>query len=120
MGPSARGSLNGTPTSTKSAPAASTSLSASSEAAGVGWPAVRYGMSAARHPPRPPAPRPAVARMARQRAAIGCSDKIVADVDGVLSGGGDLDARAVAVALRSALHGPGFLAVLAQRDAHDG
>src|SRR5207249_9752849 len=92
VGPSARGSLNGTPTSRKSAPAASTSLSASSEAAGVGCPAVRYGMRAAWRlapPPLSPPPRPAPARMARQRAAIGCSDKIVADVDAVLHRVGD-------------------------------
>src|SRR5947208_12466690 len=76
VGPSASGSLNGTPTSTKSAPAAWTSWSAASDASGVGWPAVRYGMSAARR--RPPA------RRVRQRAAIGCSDKVIADVDAVL------------------------------------
>src|SRR5207249_7658544 len=129
VGPSARGSLNGTPTSRKSAPAASTSLSASSEAAGVGCPAVRYGMSAAWRlapPPLSPPPRPAPARMARQRAAIGCSDKIVADVDAVLHRVGDLDDRAGEVALRIALREvreePGVVqrALGRRHDAHDG
>src|SRR5216117_4075605 len=91
VGPSARGSENGTPTSTKSAPAAATRRSASRDRAGVGNPAVRYGISAARPAPAgaplPPLPPP---RMARQRAAIGCSDKVVADVDAVLGRIGDL------------------------------
>src|SRR5438046_5226393 len=95
VGPAASGSLNGTPTSTKSAPAAWTSWSAASDASGVGWPAVRYGMSAARR--RPPA------RRVRQRAAIGCSDKVIADVDAVLGRIGDLDDGAGEVALRIAL-----------------
>src|SRR6266480_3226342 len=93
VGPSARGSENGTPTSTKSAPAAATRRSASRDRAGVGNPAVRYGISAARPAPAgaplPPLP-PLPPRMARQRAAIGCSDKVVADVDAVLGRIGDL------------------------------
>ena len=40
VGPSASGSENGTPTSTKSAPAATTARSRSRETAGVGKPAV--------------------------------------------------------------------------------
>src|SRR3989449_6985566 len=96
VGPSASGSENGTPTSTKSAPAAATSRSASSDASGVGNPAVRYGMSAARRVPAFP-------RMARQRAAIGCSDKVVADVDAVLYGVRDLHDRAGMIAFGVAL-----------------
>src|SRR5882762_9532424 len=87
VGPSARGSENGTPTSTKSAPAAATHRRASRDRSGVGNPAVRYGMSAARR-------APALPRMARQRAAMGCSDKVVADVDAVFEGVGDLHDRA--------------------------
>src|SRR5438445_11271290 len=89
VGPSSRGSLNGTPTSTMSAPAASARRSASSEAGGVGKPAVRYGINAARPSPR----------TSRQRAAMGWSDKIVADVDAVLRGVGDFDDGAREVAL---------------------
>src|SRR3989454_1102999 len=92
----ASGSENGTPTSTKSAPAAATSRRASSDASGVGNPAVRYGMSAARRVPAFP-------RMARQRAAIGCSDKVVADVDAVLYGVRDLHDRAGMIAFGVAL-----------------
>src|SRR5438067_10901273 len=92
VGPSASGSLKGTPTSTKSAPAASTSWSAASDLSGVGWPAVRYGMSAAR--------RRSPARRVRPRAAIGCSDKVIADVDAVRGRIGDLDDGAGEVALR--------------------
>src|SRR3989441_534900 len=91
VGPSARGSENGTPTSTKSAPAAATARRASSDSSAVGNPAVRYGMSAARRVP-------ALPRMARQRAAIGCSDKVIADVDAVLDGVSDLHDRAGMVA----------------------
>src|SRR6266704_392713 len=87
VGPSARGSENGTPTSTKSAPASSITRSAASDCSGVGKPAVRYGMSAARFPV------PAF-RMARHRATIAWSDKVVADVDAVFDGIGDLDDRA--------------------------
>src|SRR5438552_4229905 len=83
VGPSARGSLNGTPTSTKSAPARSAARNASREAAGVGYPAVIYGISAARR----------WARTARHRAAIGWSDKVVADLDAVLRRIADLDDR---------------------------
>src|SRR3989475_1726376 len=96
VGPSASGSENGTPTSTKSAPAAATSRRASSDVSGVGNPAVRYGMSAARRVPAFP-------RMARQRAAIGCSDKVVADVDAVLYGVRDLHDRAGMIAFGVAL-----------------
>src|SRR5437588_12831903 len=91
VGPSASGSENGTPTSTKSAPAAATHLSASSDTSGVGNPAVRYGMSAARRVPAFP-------RMARHRAAIGCSDKVGADVDAVFYGVRDLHERAGMIA----------------------
>src|SRR5436309_13624123 len=91
VGPSARGSENGTPTSTKSAPAAATSRRASRDRSGVGNPAVRYGMSAARRVPAFP-------RMDRQRAAIGCSDKVVADVDTVFDGVGDFHDRAGMIA----------------------
>src|SRR5438552_17432938 len=86
VGPSASGSENGTPTSTKSAPAAATHLRASSDTSGVGNPAVRYGMSAARRVPAFP-------RMARHRAAIGCSDKVAADVDDAFYGVRDLHDR---------------------------
>src|SRR5438105_229390 len=85
----------GTRSATKSAPAAWTSWSAASDASGVGWPAVRYGMSAAR--------RRSPARRVRQRAAIGCSDKVIADVDAVLGRIGDLYDGAGEVALRVAL-----------------
>src|SRR5687767_13339304 len=80
-------------------------------------------MSAARHPP---GPTPVPARMARQRAAIGCSDKIVADLDAVLRGVGDLDDRAgvlaVTVALREIGEEPGMLRRPFRRghDAHHG
>src|SRR5437016_12003451 len=118
VGPSASGSLNGTPTSTKSAPAAWTSWSAASDASGLGWPAVRYGMSAAR--------RRSPARRVRQRAAIGCSDKVIADVDAVLDRIGDLDDGAGEVALRVALRQVGEKPWLGRRplgrrhDAHHG
>src|SRR5229473_3532187 len=92
VGPSARGSEKGSPTSMKSAPAAATRTSAASESAGVGNPAVRYGIRAARRTPAAP-------RIARQRAAIGCSDKVVGDVDAVLDRVGDLDDGARIVAL---------------------
>src|SRR5216684_4730997 len=87
VGPSASGSENGTPTSTKSAPADATAEIASSDLAGVGNPAVRYGMSARDLP------------SARHRAAMTFSDKVVADVDAVFDRVGDLDdgAREVAV-----------------------
>src|SRR5690349_9762969 len=93
VGPSASGSENGTPTSMKSAPAPATTRRASSDDAGVGKPAVRDGISAARRelppPPSPPAPLPNT----RQRAAMGCSDKVVGDVDTVLEWVGDLHDR---------------------------
>src|SRR5712664_3472822 len=87
VGPSASGSEKGTPTSTKSAPAAATARIASSDWAGLGKPAVRYGMSAR------------VLPSARHRAAMTFSDKVVADVDAVFDRVGDLDdgAREVAV-----------------------
>src|SRR5216110_3381092 len=89
VGPSASGSENGTPTSTKSAPAAATRRSASRETAGVGKPAVRYGISA-RVVPR-----------ARHRESMAFSDKVVADVDTVFDRICDLDdgAREVAVGI---------------------
>src|SRR5690348_1126537 len=95
VGPSASGSENGIPTSTKSAPAPATRRNASSDTSGVGNPAVRYGMSAALLPP--------LSRTARHRAAIGCSDKVVADVDAVLQRIGDLDDGARIVPLGIAL-----------------
>src|SRR6266550_2276245 len=61
----------------------------------------------------------------RQRAAIGCSDKIVADVDAVFLGVGDLDdgARVVAlgVAVREVRERAGVLhgAFGRRRDPHD-
>src|SRR2546425_83194 len=79
VGPSASGSEKGTPTSTKSAPAAATARIASSDLAGVGKPAVRYGMSARDLP------------SARHRAATAFSDKVIADVDAVFDRVGDLD-----------------------------
>src|SRR6266850_5461318 len=87
VGPSASGSENGTPTSTKSAPAAATRRSASSETAALGKPAVRYGISARDLP------------SARHRCAMAVSDKVVADVDPVLNRVRDLDdgAREIAV-----------------------
>src|SRR6266566_7495053 len=78
VGPSASGSENGTPTSMKSAPAAATRRSASSETSGVGKPAVRYGISARDLP------------SARHRDAMAFSDKVVADVDTVFDRVGDL------------------------------
>src|SRR5690349_13666241 len=97
VGPSARGSENGTPTSMKSAPAPATTRRASSDDAGVGKPAVRYAISAARRelPPAPPPPSlpPAPFPNTRQRAAMGCSDKVVGDVDAVLEWVGDLHDR---------------------------
>src|SRR6185312_15289709 len=79
VGPSASGSENGTPTSTKSAPAAATRRSASRNTAGLGKPAVRYGISARRLP------------SACHRCAMAWSDKVVADVDAVFDRVGDLD-----------------------------
>src|SRR6266446_5973590 len=79
VGPSASGSEKGTPTSTKSAPAAATARIASSDLAGVGKPAVRYGMSARDLP------------SARHRAATAFSDKVIADVDPVFDRVRDLD-----------------------------
>src|SRR6266487_1766210 len=90
VGPSASGSENGTPISMKSAPAAATARRASRETAGVGKPAVRYGMSARDVP------------SARHREAMGAlSDKVVADVDTVFDRVGDLDdgARVVAAGI---------------------
>src|SRR5438552_18791416 len=65
----------------KSAPALATDWIASSDAAKVGKPAVRYGSSARDLP------------SARQRAAMGdvFSDKVVANVDPVFDRVGDLD-----------------------------
>src|SRR5205823_717714 len=95
VGPSASGSEKGIPTSMKSAPASATTRSASSDSAGVGNPAVRYGIRAAR--------RTALPRSDRQRSAIGCSDKVVGDVDPVLERVGDLDDGAGKGALRVTL-----------------
>src|ERR1041384_3899583 len=114
VGPSARGSENGTPTSTRSAPAAATRCRASSDAAAVGNRAVRYGISAA---------RPA-SRTVRHRAAMGRSDKVVADLEAVFDRVGDLDDGAREVALLIALREIGQEAGSEQRavggghDAH--
>src|SRR6266508_201796 len=91
VGPSARGSEKGTPTSTRSAPAAATRRSASRDAATVGNPAVRYGISARPPPPLPPSPR--------HRVVIGCSDKVVADLEAVLEWVRDFDDGAGEMAL---------------------
>src|SRR6185295_7475060 len=104
VGPSASGSENGTPTSTKSAPASARRRSASSETVGVGKPAVRYGISARDLP------------SARHRAAMGgggaLSDKVIADVDTVFDRVSDLDdcAREIAglILLRKVDHGTGI------------
>src|SRR5687767_15184211 len=82
VGPSARGSLNGTPTSSTSAISSAT-LSAASLARRSGYPAVRYGISAV----RPPARRPAKAWVMPE------SDKVVADRETVPGGIGDLHDR---------------------------
>src|SRR5438034_6740692 len=84
VGPSARGSENGTPTSTTSAPAAATRRSASRDATAVGNPAVTYGIKA---------------RRAGHHAAMGRSDKVVADLEAVLERVGDFDDRAREVPL---------------------
>src|SRR5882724_1015924 len=68
VGPSASGSLNGTPTSRMSE-TRSAARSASRLAPGVGWPAVRYGMSALRR----------ASRSADQTGASLDSDKVIAD-----------------------------------------
>src|SRR5204862_8223105 len=88
VGPSASGSENGTPTSTKSAPASATRFSASSDTASVGKPAVRYGISARDVP------------SARHRSAMASSDKVIADVDAVFDRIDDLDDGARVVAVR--------------------
>src|SRR5205809_6279725 len=93
-----------------SAPAASATRSASSEAGGVGKPAVRYGINAARPSPR----------TSRQRAAMGWSDKMVADVDAVLRGVGDLDDGAREVALLITVREIGEVGGLAQRAVRRG
>src|SRR5690348_5753420 len=93
VGPSASGSLKGIPTSMKSAPVRATAWMAASDRAGVGNPAVRYGIRADRCSPR----------TARQRAAMGRSDKVVADVQAVLEGIGDLHDTAREIALLVAL-----------------
>src|SRR5690349_3647116 len=115
-GPSARGSLKGTPTSTTSARGA-TRRSASSDASGVGWPAVRYGISAVR-------PR---ARSSRHAGASERSDKVVADRESVAIRGGDLHDGAGELPRRVALGQVDELprrgddvAVRVERDADEG
>src|SRR5687767_7599855 len=71
-GPSAIGSENGTPTSTRSAPASSMARSVASDRSRSGWPAVRYGTSARRP----------LARSAAKRRAI-ASDEVVANADAI-------------------------------------
>src|SRR6185436_1168816 len=91
VGPAARGSLNGIPSSTMSAPAASAACSAATQRARSGNPAVKNGINAA---------RPA-AWTVFQRSAIGRSGKVVADLEAVLLRARDLDdaAREVAAGL---------------------
>src|SRR2546426_7051099 len=110
VGPWARGSLNGTPTSTTPARAVWARGGASSGAGGGGKPAVRYGISAARPSPR----------TSRQRAAMGWSDKIVADVDAVFRGVGDFDDGAREVALLITLREIGDEPGLEQRAVRRG
>src|SRR2546428_5893252 len=122
VGPSASGSLKGTPTSTKSAPAASARRRAAMQVAGVGYPAVRYGINAARRRSLPPPS----ARIARHRRAIGCSDKVVADLEAVFLRVGDFDdgPREVAtrITLRKVDDGARVeeSAVRGRHDPHDG
>src|SRR5215216_4424211 len=98
VGPSASGSLNGTPTSMMSA-TASAALSAARLASAEGYPAVRYGISAVRCRPL----RPAQAGASRD------SDKVIADREPVALGVGDLDDRAAVGA-----------ALVLLREAHQG
>src|SRR6266566_3358750 len=113
VGPSASGSENGMPTSMKSAPAAATRRSASSDTSRFGNPAVRYGISARRRP------------SARHRSAM-ASDKVVADVDAVFDWVGNLDDGAWEIAVRILLGkiddraGVQEGAVRRRHDAHDG
>src|SRR6266545_1839017 len=83
VGPSASGSLNGTPTSMMSATASATRRAARLASAD-GYPAVRYGISAVR----------SWARRAAQAGASLDSDKVVADSETVALRVGDLDDRA--------------------------
>src|ERR671919_99080 len=89
VGPSARGSLNGTPTSMISAMSAS-ARSAEALASRVGYPAVRYGMRA----------RLPVERRADQVCVSGDSDEMIANGDTIASGVGDFnDGSAIGPAL---------------------
>src|SRR2546427_9963209 len=109
------GSLKAPPPPPPPARAAPAGRGASSGARGVEKPAVRYGINAARPSPR----------TSRQRAAMGWSDKMVADVDAVLRGVGDLDDGAREVALLITVREIGEERGLAQRavrrghDPHD-
>src|SRR5436190_22258683 len=104
------------PTSMKSAPAPATRRSVSSDAAGVGNPAVLYGLSARVFP------------RARHRAASGeaRSDKVIADVDAVFDRIGDLDDGARVISVRILLRqiddrsGLQQRAVRRRHDADDG
>src|SRR6185437_4958349 len=82
-GPSASGSENGMPTSKMSAPAAAPARSPATKSLGVGKPAVRYVISAAR--PSALAIRQRSASRERE------SDKVVLDLDSVLERVGDFD-----------------------------
>src|SRR5215469_8207945 len=84
-GPSANGSENGRPTSMMSAPAAAVATNAATKSLGVGKPAVRYAISAA---------RPS-AFVFRQHPAswVRESDKVFLDLDAVLERVGDFDDR---------------------------
>src|SRR5258705_13387153 len=114
VGPSASGSEKGPPTSTKSAPAACTARRTSRDTAAVGNPAVTYGISALFGSPS-----------VRQRAAIGCSDKVVADGDAVFDRVGDFDdgprVAPLLILGREVDDGPGLqqCPVGRRHDAHD-
>src|SRR5688572_18095388 len=82
VGPSASGSLKGTPTSMMSATSAA-ARSADALESRVGYPAVRYGMRARRF----------VDRRADQVCVSGESDEIIANRDPVASGVSDLHDR---------------------------
>src|SRR6476660_6283548 len=83
VGPSASGSLKGTPTSMMSETSAAT-RSASTLVSRVGYPAVRYGISARRLSPR----------SVDQVCFRGDSDKVIANRDPIARRIGDLDDRA--------------------------
>src|SRR5215217_198817 len=83
VGPSASGSLKGMPTSMMSATSAAARMAAAL-ASRLGYPAVRYGMSARRPP----------ARNVDQVRESGESDKVVANRNSIACGIGNFDDRA--------------------------